>query len=129
MMELCHSLLLELPTDYRRESMNESLINLISQTGIWCAAAFVLGKVFLDYVNKKDEQTRQDTLAREDRIYTILEKLEDTMSQQKDILTKQTITTEHNKLVLDKLTDIQMLHTNRLDKIEDRLARLEDRKK
>lgn len=109
--------------------MNDALIKLITQTGVWCATAYIVGKVFLDYVNKKDDNSRQDMYNREERMYTIMERLEVTLSQQKDILTQQVVTSEHNKQVLDKLTDIQMLHTNRLDKIEDRLGRLEDNSK
>lgn len=106
--------------------MNEALMQLITQTGIWCVTAYILGKAFFDYINKKDEVTRQDTKQREERIYTIMEKLENTISQQKDILVQQVLTTEHNKQVLDKLTDIQMLHTNRLDRIEDKQSQQDE---
>lgn len=106
--------------------MNEALIQLISQTGIWCAAAFAIGKIFIDYINKKDALERQDFKEREERVYGLLEKQEEIMSQQKDLLTQQVVMSQHNKEMLDKLTDIQMLHTNRLDRIEDRQAQLEE---
>ena len=48
------------------------------------------------------------------------------MLQQKDLLTQSITMSQHNKEMLDKLTDIQMLHTNRLDRIEDRQTQLEE---
>ena len=67
--------------------MNEGFVELISQTGIWCATTFVLGKVLLNYISKsqdenrklsreRDEVTRQDNKEREERLYTILDRQE-----------------------------------------------------
>ena len=47
------------------------------------------------------------------------------MSQQKELLAKQVATAQENKETLKKLTEIQMLHTNRLDRIEDRQSQME----
>lgn len=120
--------------------MNEALMQLISQTGIWCAAAFVLAKVFLDYINKKDAAQRQDSKEREevnrqdfkdrdDRTYNMISKLENLMSQQKELLSQQTIMSKQNKDTLDKLTEIQILHTNRLDAIERKQGEMEEQLK
>ena len=116
--------------------MNESFVELISQTGIWCATTFVLGKVLLNYISKtqdenrklsreRDENTRQDNKEREERLYTILDRQELLMSQQKELLSQQLATAQENKETLKKLTEIQMLHTNRLDRIEDKQSQME----
>ena len=106
--------------------MNENFIQLISQTGIWCVTAFILAKSFFDYVTKREEVDRTSFKEREDRMYSIIEKQEAIMQQQKDLLSQQITMTQHNKEMLDKLTDIQMLHTNRLDRNEDRQTQLEE---
>lgn len=105
---------------------NENFIQLISQTGIWCVTAFILAKCFFDYVTKREEVDRTSFKEREDRMYSIIEKQETIMQQQKDLLSQQITMSQHNKDMLDKLTDIQMLHTNRLDRIEDRQTQLEE---
>ena len=116
--------------------MNEGFVELISQTGIWCATTFVLGKVLLNYISKtqdanrqlskeRDEITRQDNKEREERLYTLLDRQEVLMGQQKDLLSQQAATALENKETLKKLTEIQMLHTNRLDRIEDRQSQME----
>ena len=116
--------------------MNEGFVELISQTGIWCATTFVLGKVLLNYISKsqdenrklsreRDEVTRQDNKEREERLYTILDRQELLMSQQKDLLSQQAAASLENKDTLKKLTEIQMLHTNRLDRIEDKQSQME----
>lgn len=106
--------------------MNENFMQLISQTGIWCATAYILGKKFFDYVTRREEDDRVNFKEREERMYRIIEKQEVIMIQQKDLLTQSITMSQHNKEMLDKLTDIQMLHTNRLDRIEDRQTQLEE---
>ena len=120
--------------------MSENFIQMISQTGIWCVTAFLLGKTFLDYIIKREEVDRTSFKEREDRTYSIIENQEALMQQQKDLLSKAIIMIENNKEKLSNLTDmtqsnketldnlnnIQMLHTNRLDRIEDRQTQLEE---
>ena len=120
--------------------MSENFIQMISQTGIWCVTAFLLGKTFLDYIIKREEVDRTSFREREDRTYSIIENQEALMQQQKDLLSKVIIMIENNKEKLSNLTDmtqsnketldnlnnIQMLHTNRLDRIEDRQTQLEE---
>lgn len=106
--------------------MNENFMQLISQTGIWCVTAYILGKNFFDYVTRREENDRVNFKEREERMYRIIEKQEVIMIQQKDLLTQSITMSQHNKEMLDKLTDIQMLHTNRLDRIEDRQTQLEE---
>ena len=103
----------------------ESVVNLVTQTGIWCVTAFILGKLFFDYVKRDREQDREDYKEDKDRMYAVLENQGKLMEQQKELLSKQLVMSEHNKEILDSLTDIQMLHTNRLTNIEDRQTRLE----
>lgn len=106
--------------------MNENFMQLMSQTGIWCVTAYILGKNFFDYVTRREENDRVNFKEREERMYQIIEKQEVIMIQQKDLLTQSITMSQHNKEMLDKLTDIQMLHTNRLDRIEDRQTQLEE---
>ena len=120
--------------------MSENFIQMISQTGIWCVTAFLLGKTFLDYIIKREEVDRTSFREREDRTYSIIENQEALMQQQKDLLSKAitmiennkeklsnlTDMTQSNKETLDNLNNIQMLHTNRLDRIEDRQTQLEE---
>ncbi|MBO5424379.1 MAG: hypothetical protein J6A25_02595 [Lachnospiraceae bacterium] len=106
--------------------MNENFMQLISQTGIWCVTAYILGKNFFDYVTRREENDRVNFKEREERMYQIIEKQEVIMIQQKDLLTQSITMSRHNKEMLDKLTNIQMLHTNRLDRIEDRQTQLEE---
>ena len=106
--------------------MNENFMQLIFQTGIWCVTAYILGKNFFDYVTRREENDRVNFKEREERMYQIIEKQEVIMIQQKDLLTQSITMSRHNKEMLDKLTNIQMLHTNRLDRIEDRQTQLEE---
>ena len=120
--------------------MSENFIQMISQTGIWCVTAFLLGKTFLDYIIKREEVDRTSFREREDRTYSIIENQEALMQQQKDLLSKAIIMiennkeklsnltdmTQNNKETLDNLNNIQMLHTNRLNRIEDRQTQLEE---
>lgn len=106
--------------------MNENFMQLISQTGIWCVTAYTLGKNFFDYITRREEDDRQNYKDREERMYSIFEKQESIMLQQKDLLSQQVTMSQHNKEMLDKLTNIQILHTNRLDRIEERQTQLEE---
>ena len=105
--------------------MNENFMQLISQTGIWCVTAYIIGKSFFDYITRREEGDRQIYKDREERMYSIFEKQESIMLQQKDLLSQQVTMSQHNKEMLDKLTNIQILHTNRLDRIEERQTQLE----
>lgn len=58
-------------------------------------------------------------------MYTMIENQGKILEQQKELLSEQVLMSRHNKEMLDRLTDIQMLHTNRLSSIEDRQFRLE----
>lgn len=104
----------------------QPIIELITQTGIWCMTTYILAKYFFDYVKKDKENDRQDHKEDKDKLYTLLDNQSKILEQQKEMLSKQVIMSEHNKEMLDKLTNIQMLHTNRLDRIEDRQTRLEE---
>ena len=101
-------------------------MQLISQTGIWCVTAYILGKNFFDYITRREEGDRQNYKDREERMYSIFEKQESIMLQQKDLLSQQVTMSQHNKEMLDKLTNIQILHNNRLDRIEERQTQLEE---
>lgn len=123
----------------------EQIADLIAKTGIWCVTAYLIGKRFMDYIKSDREQSREDTQrereqsredrqkerehdrVEKDRLYSVIENQSMLMQQQKELLGQQLVLSEHNKEMLDKLTEIQILHTNRLDRIEDRLGRLEDR--
>lgn len=129
--------------------MEAALLELIIQGGTWfvgCMAAFIVGKLFVQYVNKERSTYRDDTKEEKDRLYSIIESQNDLLSNQGSILEQQKQMLENtnrlieqqismemdnrevlNALVVsnDKMTEIQMLHANRLERIEDRLERVE----
>ena len=53
--------------------MNESFIQLISQTGIWCVTAYILGKNFIEYITRREEDDKVNFKEREERMYRIIE--------------------------------------------------------
>ena len=110
----------------------QPFINTIAQAGVWCIAAFLMGKMFLDYVKKDKEHDREDMKEEravynneKERIYSLYERQSKILEQQSQMLSELLSVSQHNRDMLDKLTNIQMLHTNRLDRLEDRQSRLE----
>ena len=111
----------------------QPFINAVAQAGVWCMAAFILGKSYLDYINKDKEHDRLERLddrdynrAEREKLYQLMNDQASILKDQKILLSRQVDVSEHNKDMLDKLTNIQMLHTNRLDSIEDRQSRMEE---
>ena len=104
------------------ESNFDSVINLVTQTGVWCVTSYILGK----YLIREKQQDRQDNKEEKERLYGLIENQGKILEQQKELLSQQVMMSQHNKEMLDRLTDIQMLHTNRLDRIEERQTRLEE---
>ena len=104
------------------ESNFDSVVNLITQTGVWCVTAYILGRHLL----REKQQDRQDNKEEKERLYGLIENQGKILEQQKELLSQQVMMSQHNKEMLDRLTDIQMLHTNRLDRIEERQTRLEE---
>lgn len=114
----------------------EQLLELITQGGSWIIGIFaagVIGRQFIAYIKSKDEETREllkadraETKAEKERLFNMFEGQRAILEQQKDMLVEQMKTNANNTKMLEKLTDIQMLHTNRLDRMEDRQSRLED---
>lgn len=104
------------------ETSFEPVVNLITQTGVWCVTAYILGR----YLIQDKHQDRQDNKEEKERLYGLIENQGKILEQQKDLLSQQVMMSQHNKEMLDRLTDIQMLHTNRLDRIEDKQTRLEE---
>lgn len=130
--------------------METSIMDFILQGGSWAIgilAALVVGKQFISYITKDKEMDRQDAkerldrdraFAKEDneRVYSLMEKQNVLFEQQRETLIqislKQVSSDEQNRLIfnglkdtMDGLKEIQMLHTNRLDRIEDRQSNLE----
>lgn len=104
------------------ESNFDSVINLVTQTGVWCVTSYILGK----YLIREKQQDRQDNKEEKERLYGLIENQGKILEQQKELLSQQVMMSQHNKEMLDRLTDIQMLHTNRLDRIEERQTKLEE---
>lgn len=100
----------------------EPVVNLITQTGIWCVTAYILGR----YLIQDKQQDRQDSKEEKERLYGLIENQGRILEQQKDLLSQQVRASQHNEEMLDKLTHIQILHTNRLDRIEERQTKLEE---
>lgn len=122
--------------------MESTFMELIIQGGSWLVgilAAVAFGKQLIEYVKTDKENDRQDF--KEDRqvMYSLMDKQNSLAEQQKDMIVqtniliqKQIGMEEHNrdmlnglKATMDKMNDIQMLHTNRLDRIEDKQEQLE----
>ena len=104
------------------ESNFDSVINLVTQTGVWCVTSYILGR----YLIQDKQQDRQDNKEEKERLYGLIENQGKILEQQKELISQQVMMSQHNKEMLDRLTDIQMLHTNRLDRIEERQTRLEE---
>ena len=104
------------------ETSLEPVVNLITQTGIWCATSYILGR----YLIQDKQQDRQDNKEEKERLYGLIENQSKILEQQKELLTQQAMTSQHNKEMLEKLTSIQMLQTNRLDRVEERQTKLEE---
>ena len=100
----------------------EPVVNLITQTGIWCVTAYILGR----YLIKDKQQDRQDNKEEKERLYKLIENQGKILEQQKELLSQQVMMSQDNKEMLERLTSIQMLHTNRLDRIEERQTKLEE---
>ena len=104
------------------EANFESVVNLITQTGIWCATSYILGR----YLIQDKQQDRQDNKEEKERLYGLIENQSKILEQQKELLTQQAMTSQHNKEMLETLTSIQMLQTTRLDRVEERQTKLEE---
>lgn len=120
----------------------EQFIELVVQGGSWLVgvlAAFTIGKQLIDYIKTDKEQDRMDYKEDRERMYALIERQNALAEQQKDmqvqtnvLIQKQIGMEEHNremlnglKATMDKMNDIQMLHTNRLDRIEDKQEQME----
>lgn len=117
-------------------------LDVIVQGGSWLVgvlAAMAIGKQLIDYIKNDKQQDREDSKQDRERMYSLIERQNTLAEQQKDMLvqTNALIQTqvgmeEHNremlnglKATMDKMNDIQMLHTNRLDRIEDKQELME----
>lgn len=115
----------------------EQWLSLIVQGGSWLIGIFAagtVGKILIDYVKSDKEQDRQDFKEDKERTYSLMEKQNNLAAQQKDMLVQTNLLIQKQldaeqvnremliglKATMDKMNDIQMLHTNRLDRIEDR---------
>lgn len=120
----------------------EQFVELIVQGGSWLVgvlAALAIGKQLIDYIKNDKDQDRLDFKEDRERIYCLMERQNNISEQQKEMLVqtnsliqKQIGMQEHNremlnglKATMDKMNDIQMLHTNRLDRIEDKQELME----
>ena len=104
------------------ESNFDSVINLVTQTGVWCVTSYILGK----YLIREKQQDRQDNKEEKERLYGLIENQGKILEQQKELLSQQVMTSQDNKEMLERLTSIQMLQTNRLDRVEERQTKLEE---
>ena len=111
------------------EASFEPVVNLITQTGVWCVTAYILGRHLL----REKQQDRQDNKEEKERLYRlienqgkILEQQKELLGQQKELLSQQVKTSQDNNEMLERLTSIQMIQTNRLDRVEERQTKLEE---
>ena len=118
--------------------MNE-IFKAVAGNGAWGLLAVFLIKYFIEDKAKTIErfesnhkETIEDMKEDKDKLLEIVMSQKELLTQQKEILSKQTDMLSHNeetlnglKIAMDKIVDIQLLHANRLEKIEDRLERVE----
>ena len=104
------------------ESNFDSVINLVTQTGVWCVTAYILGR----YLIREKQQDREDNKEEKERLYGLIENQGKILEQQKELLSQQVMTSQDNKEMLERLTSIQMLQTTRLDRVEERQTKLEE---
>ena len=104
------------------EASFEPVVNLITQTGVWCVTAYILGRHLL----REKQQDRQDNKEEKERLYGLIENQGKILEQQKELLSQQVMMSQDNKEMLERLTSIQMLQTTRLDRVEERQTKLEE---
>ena len=104
------------------ETSLEPVVNLITQTGVWCVTAYILGRHLL----REKQQDRQDNKEEKERLYRLIENQGKILEQQKELLRQQVMMSQDNKEMLERLTSIQMIQTNRLDRVEERQTKLEE---
>lgn len=112
--------------------MDAGILDLILQGGSWLIgifAAIAVGRQFIAFITHDKDLDRQDAKEDRERMYSLMEKQNELYSQQKEMLVKSEAYNKEAlkgiKNSLDKLNEIQMLHTNRLYRIEDRQEKLE----
>lgn len=126
------------------------LVKAAAGTGAWGLLALFLIKYFIDdkaktitiledskastieRLENSHKETMVDMKNDKDKLMEIVMSQKELLTQQKEILSRQTEMLGHNeatlgglKIAMDKIIDIQLLHANRLEKIEDRLERVE----
>lgn len=115
------------------------LMKAVVSKGAWAVLAVYLIKYVIDDKAKTVElldNNYKDISAAinsdKEKLMEIVVSQRDLLSQQKEILARQTDMLCNNeeilnglKLSIDKIVDIQLLHANRLEKIEDRVERIE----
>lgn len=115
----------------------EQWFNLFIQGGSWAVGIFaagVVGKQLIQYITKDKEQDRIDFREDKKKMYELMDKQNQISAEQKEMITQTNILLQKQvemsssnkemiaglKATMDKMNDIQMLHKNRLDRIEDR---------
>lgn len=115
------------------------LLKVVVNNGAWAVLAVYLIKYVIDDRLKTVallDKNHKDVLAAinkdKEKLIEIVISQKDILNQQKEILVKQTDKMCDNeeilnglKLSIDKIVDIQLLHANRLEKIEDRIEKIE----
>lgn len=115
------------------------LIKAAAGSGAWGLLAVFLIKYFMDdksqtisSIEKNHKESMDDMKEDKDKLMEIVISQKELLTQQKEILSRQTEMLSQNqdtligvKMAIDKITEIQIGFTNRLDKIEDKVERVE----
>lgn len=112
--------------------MDPALLEIVTQGGSWLVgviAAIVIGRQFVNFVSKDKELDRADSKEEKEKMYALMEKQNELYGQQKELLIRMDSYSREMlkglKGTMDKMNEIQMLHTNRLDRIEDKQSQME----
>jgi NAD(P)H-dependent flavin oxidoreductase YrpB (nitropropane dioxygenase family) len=115
------------------------LIKAVAGNGAWGLLAVFLIKYFMEdktktieLLTKNHKESIEDMKEDKDKLMEIVISQKELLAQMKDILARQTEMLSRNedtldgvKVAIDKIVDIQVMHANRLEKIEDRIEQVE----
>ncbi len=102
--------------------MESIILETLTQYGFLGVGIIFMTKKYFEHTEKNIDNNREDSRQREERLYQIFDKQSEMMEQQFLLLQEMKASTDYHKDMLNKLTDIQMLHTNRLDRIDGEMA-------
>mgnify|MGYP007069471666 CR=1 FL=1 len=115
------------------------LFKAVAGNGAWAILAVFLIKYFIEdksktigLLEKTHKEASCDMKKDKDSLLDIVISQKELLTQMKDILARQTDMLSRNedtldgiKIAIDKIVDVQMIHANRLERIENRVEMVE----